>query len=303
MDQRQRLELARKFGQGVSFDAPMAPYTTLQVGGAAEALFEAHNREDLGRLMGHLKSQGIPYLVVGWGSNLLVKDEGVEGVVIMLRGMFETVEREGEDNPLVGAGAGSGIPDLLRFCRTQGLGGLEFLAGIPGTLGGAVAMNAGAFGHEIGERVQTVQVMTPGGRLMQWERERLRFSYRSLAIDRGNVILYVRLRTDPEDPETVGARIGRYLKHRKERQPLDYPSAGSVFKNPPGDHAGRLLEHAGLKGVRVGGAMISPKHANFIVNTGGATAADILELVRLAQTRVREKSGIQLEPEIHVVGR
>jgi UDP-N-acetylmuramate dehydrogenase len=138
---------------------------------------------------------------------------------------------------------------------------------------------------------------------MQWERERLRFSYRSLAIDRGNVILYVRLRTDPEDPETVGARIGRYLKHRKERQPLDYPSAGSVFKNPPGDHAGRLLEHAGLKGVRVGGAMISPKHANFIVNTGGATAADILELVRLAQTRVREKSGIQLEPEIHVVGR
>ncbi|MCF8120350.1 MAG: UDP-N-acetylmuramate dehydrogenase, partial [Deltaproteobacteria bacterium] len=190
----------------------------------------------------------------------------------------------------------------LRTCRDRGLGGLEFLSGIPGTLGGAVAMNAGAFGKEVGERVEAIRVITPAGGLLEREKEDLRFSYRSLQLDRGAIITLVRVKLESVGREAVFERMAGYLRQKKALQPLGYPSAGSVFKNPVGDYAGRLIEAAGLKGKRVAGAMISKRHANFIVNTGGATASDILALMNLIQQEVKRISGIQLEPEIRILG-
>lgn len=313
MDNYQKNELTRLVGKGVRFGNPMAPYTTFRVGGRAEAFYETNSLEELRRVIVYLNSEDIPYLVVGRGSNLLVKDEGIEGVVILLRGGLAELSAPGspitadtcdahESDLSILAGAGLPLADLLIYCRNSGFGGLEFLAGIPGTVGGAVVMNAGAFGKQIGDRVIEIHVVTPKGDVEMRNRSRLKFSYRLLQIEKGFVIVRASLRVDIEDGETVGGRIASYLKRRKERQPVEYPSAGSVFKNPPDDYAGRLIEQVGLKGKKIGGAMISEKHANYIVNTGGARAKDILALLSLAQEKVRKETGIQLEPEIQVAG-
>ena len=250
--------------------------------------------------------------MVGRGSNLLVKDEGLEGVVILLRGPLAGMV-QGKTDPSVSnlrahdmtvhAGAGLPIVDLLIHCRDSGYGGLEFLAGIPGTVGGAVAMNAGSFGKEIGDWVKEINVITAGGDIVARNRSQLQFSYRALHMEKKSVIIGACLKVDIEGMKTVTKRIAGYLKRRKESQPIEYPSAGSVFKNPPNDYAGRLIEHAGLKGKKIGGAMISEKHANYIVNTGDATAKDILGLLSLTQGKVKKETGVKLEPEIKVVGR
>ena len=302
MDKRQKEDLLSLVGEDIRFDCSMAQYTTLCVGGNAEALYEASDFDDLRQVVAYLGKEHIPYLAVGRGSNLLVKDEGIGGLVILLRGSLAAIERQRGDDLSFLAGAGLSIAGLMVFCRGSGLGGLEFLAGIPGTIGGAVAMNAGAFGREIGARVKAIHMITPRGDLVVMDRSQLRFSYRGLKIERGSVIIRVRFEVDIDAEEIVAERIEGYLKRRKQGQPLEYPSAGSVFKNPPNDYAGRLLEKAGLKGKQIGGAMISGKHANFIVNTGGGKAKDILALLYLAQEKVREETGVELEPEIQVVG-
>ncbi len=289
-------------GGNVRFDCPMAPYTTLGVGGRAEAIYEAHDPAALRRVIAYLYEEHIPYLVVGNGSNLLIKDEGLEGVVILLRGSLAGLEKEPGDAFTILAGGGLTIVELLNYCRRQGLGGVEFLAGIPGTVGGAVKMNAGAFGKEIEGRIHGIRVIDSKGNEVLKDRSKLKFSYRNLEMEKGSTIIGGRFRLDRETADTVAARIAECLKIRKQNQPLEYPSAGSVFKNPPGDYAARLIEKAGLKGKRVGGAMISEKHANFIVNTGGATAKDILALLHLAQERVGKETGIRLQPEIRVIG-
>ena len=312
MDKRQKEELSRLGVNGIQFDCSMAQYTTFHVGGPAESLYEAKDADHLRRVVVFLNKEGIPYLVVGRGSNLLVKDEGLEGVVILLRGPLADMAQEktdlsvpdsGEYNRTVDAGAGLPIADLLVHCRDSGYGGLEFLAGIPGTVGGAVAMNAGAFGKEISDRVKEISVITAGGQITVRKRSQLKFSYRALHMEKKSVIIGACLIVDPGDPNTVSKKIAGYLKRRKENQPIGYPSAGSVFKNPPNDYAGRIIEHAGLKGKKIGGAMISEKHANYIVNTGDATAKDILELLSLTQEKVKKENGIKLEPEIKIVGR
>ncbi|MBW2103641.1 MAG: UDP-N-acetylmuramate dehydrogenase [Deltaproteobacteria bacterium] len=302
MDHARKKALQDLFGDRIRFDHSLAAYTTLRVGGRAEAFFEAHTAGDLARLIGFLSSSGIPYFVLGAGSNLVVPDEGVRGVVILLRGLLAGVEKGPGEPPSILVGAGFPLPDLLTFCRREGLGGLEFLAGIPGTMGGAAIMNAGAFGKETGSAVVEMEVMDRRGQVFRRRREELRFRYRGLDLPTGWVVLRVRMVCEASDPATVGGRIAVYLKRRKLSQPLEHPSGGSVFKNPPGRHAGRLLEEAGLKGKRVGGAMISTKHANWIVNTGNATARDILELMRLARRTVEEKTGVLLEPEIRILG-
>jgi UDP-N-acetylmuramate dehydrogenase len=312
MDKRQKEELSRLGVNGIQFDCSMAQYTTFHVGGPAESLYEARDADDLRRVVVFLNKEEIPYLVVGRGSNLLVKDEGLEGVVILLRGPLADMAKEKTDlsvpnteeyNMTIHAGAGLPIADLLVHCRDAGYGGLEFLAGIPGTVGGAVAMNAGAFGREIGDRVKEIRVITAGGQIVVRNRSQLKFSYRALHMEKKSVIIGVCLIIDPEEANTVSKTIAGYLKKRKESQPMGYPSAGSVFKNPPNDYAGRIIEHAGLKGKKIGGAMISEKHANYIVNTGDATAKDILELLSLVQEKVKKENGIKLEPEIKIVGR
>jgi UDP-N-acetylmuramate dehydrogenase len=302
MDERQKTGLLGIGGDSVRFNCPMDQYTTFRIGGKVDALCITRELRGLQQVVSYLNKENVPYLVVGRGSNLLVKDEGFKGVVIIMRGELATIEQHERNDQIVLAGGGLGLGDLVRHCSHKGLGGLEFLAGIPGTVGGAVAMNAGAFGKDTGSVVQEIQVVTRQGELAIKNRSELAFSYRELSIPEGTVVVRASFQCTQETPEIVSSRVADSLTRRKATQPLEYPSAGSVFKNPPNDYAGRLIEKAGLKGKRVGGAMISPKHANYIVNTGGARAEDVLALMNLAREKVREDTGIELEPEIKVVG-
>jgi UDP-N-acetylmuramate dehydrogenase len=280
----------------------MDQYTTFRIGGKVDALYFTRQLRELQKTVSYLTKEHIAYLVVGRGSNLLVKDGGFQGVVIIMGGELAGIEENKKDKQILMAGAGLGLAQLLNHCTRRGLGGLEFLAGIPGSVGGAVTMNAGAFGKDMGSVVQQIHVVTRDGELATRNRSELNFSYRELSVPKGTVVIRAKFRLVDENPEVVAKRLKDCLAKRKTTQPLEYPSAGSVFKNPPNNYAGRLIEEAGLKGKRVGGAMISPKHANYIVNTGGASADDVLALMELARKRVREQTGIVLEPEIRVVG-
>lgn len=301
MDERQKLKLVRVGGHGLHFGSPMSQFTTFRVGGEAEALFVVQETERLQAMVAFLKSEGIPFLVVGKGSNILVKDQGIPGVTIILDGELARVEEM--DEGLITVGGGLALTALLSYCRQQELTGLEFLSGIPGTLGGALAMNAGAWGQEIGAFVKEIQVITGPGRWEIWGRPQLSFSYRSLVLPQGTVIAKAWLQLERSGAERVSSKISEYMDRRRQTQPLSEPSAGSVFKNPGNDFAGRLIEEAGLKGKQIGGAMISRMHGNVIVNTGGAKAKDILALMTLARDRVKAMTGIELETEIKIIGR
>ena len=301
MEWADKMSLTELGGGHIRFDCPMREHTTFRVGGPARALFEAQDEVHLCRMICHLRSKAIPYRIIGRGSNLLVPDEGYEGVLIHLGGELAGVDWEKDVPPRLCVGGGMGIGKLLERCRAKGYTGLEFLAGIPGTVGGAVCMNAGAFGREIESRVERVRVIGPQGDVQERARLGLQFSYRSLAMDAGTVITKVAFGLETGSPEQIARRLSAYGERRRAHQPMGYPSAGSVFKNPPGDFAGRLIDQAGLKGARIGGAQISEVHANFIINRGDARAADILSLINLVQERVREKWGVELEPEIRVI--
>jgi UDP-N-acetylmuramate dehydrogenase len=299
MDERQKRELIRILDKAAHFDCPMGPYTTFRAGGKAEALCAVKDVLQLKELLSFARREGFPYLIVGKGSNILVKDGGLKGIALLLRGELEGVE---EKEDAIHAGGGLGLSELIRFCQRRGLAGLEFLAGIPGTVGGAVAMNAGAWGKSTGDVVTGVEIITAHGEGVTKNRSEIQFGYRKAVLPRGSVVVRAMFKVTQDRPEAVGERVRDYLERRKATQPLDYPSAGSVFKNPPHDYAGRLLEMAGMKGKRIGGAMISDKHANVIVNVGGASAEDILALMEKARQKVREQTGVELEPEIKVVG-
>jgi UDP-N-acetylmuramate dehydrogenase len=299
MDERQKRELINLLDEDVHFNCPMGPYTTFRAGGNAEALCAVESLLHLKEVLSFAAGESLPWLVVGKGSNILVKDGGLRGVVVILRGDLEGVE---ENEGKIEAGGGLGLSELVRFSQKKGLAGLEFLAGIPGTVGGAVAMNAGAWGKSTGDVVTAVEVITAAEGRRMLNRSELQFGYRKSSLPVGSVVVKVQFDGSPDRPEAIGERIRDYLERRKASQPVDYPSAGSVFKNPPDDYAGRLIESVGLKGKRIGGAMISDKHANVIVNVAGAAAQDILALMEMARQKVREKTGIDLEPEIRVVG-
>jgi len=302
MNEKQRSDLVGLLSEGIRFNYPMDRYTTFRVGGKAEAVCFPSELTLLRQTVSYLHDEGIPCLIVGKGSNLLVRDGGIKGVVIMLKGSLAAVERCGAGDNILLAGGGLAIAELLSYCGVNGLTGLEFLAGIPGSVGGAVFMNAGAFGKEIGDMVQEVRLLTGTGDLKTVPGSQLCFSYRRSSLPEGSVIHGIIFNLNTDRQEKVSGRIAEYLKERRQRQPLDMPSAGSVFRNPPGDYAGRLIEKAGLKGKRIGGAMISQKHANFIVNTGGAKAEEIIALIDLARDKVKEETEIILETEIRIVG-
>ncbi|NNG08119.1 MAG: UDP-N-acetylmuramate dehydrogenase [Desulfobacteraceae bacterium] len=289
-------------GENIQFDRAMSEYTTFRIGGKADAICFVQGLGELQQVFSYLNKEKIPYLLVGKGSNLLVRDGGFKGAVIIMRGQLATIKQHEKNDRMVMAGGGLTLRDLVRFCSQRGLGGLEFLSGIPGTVGGAVTMNAGAFGRAMGDVVQQVDLVTPEGEFTSKNRSDLTFSYRESSIQEGSLVVRASLQCSQETSEIVSGRVAEYLTRRKLAQPLDYPSAGSVFRNPSNDHAGRLIEQAGLKGKKIGGAMISPKHANYIVNTGGAQAEDILRLMEMAKEKVREATGVELEPEIKVVG-
>jgi UDP-N-acetylmuramate dehydrogenase len=302
VNEKQRSDLVGLLSEGIGFNYPMDRYTTFRVGGKAEAVCFPSELTLLRQTVSYLHDEGIPCLIAGKGSNLLVRDGGIKGVVIILKGSLAAVERCGAGDNILLAGGGLAIAELLSYCGVNGLTGLEFLAGIPGSAGGAVFMNAGAFGKEIGDMVQEIRLMTGTGDLKTMPGSQLCFSYRRSSLPEGSVIHGIIFNLNTDRQEKVSGRIAEYLKERRQRQPLDMPSAGSVFRNPPGDYAGRLIEKAGLKGKRIGGAMISQKHANFIVNTGGAKAEEIIALIDLARDKVKEETEIILETEIRIVG-
>lgn len=302
MDERQKRELIEIMGETVQLDRAMSEHTTFRIGGKADAVCFVQELGELQKLFSYINKENIPYLVVGGGSNLLVRDGGFKGVVIIMREHLASIEQHGKNEQILVAGGGLSLSNLVRYCSQRGLGGLEFLAGIPGTVGGAVIMNAGAFGKDMGTVLQSVEMVSPQGELLSRDRPDLVFSYRTSSIQEGTLVISASLQCTRETPQIVSKRVAEYLARRKATQPLEYPSAGSVFRNPPGDYAGRLIEKTGLKGKKIGGAMISPKHANYIVNTGGARAEDVVALMEMAKEKVREKTGIELEPEIRVVG-
>lgn len=297
-------ELARLWDGTIQWDCPMARHSTFKVGGPAEALLKAESRAGLTRMIRWLNQEGIRWQVLGRGSNILVPDAGLSGVVFLLGGELAAMEiqEKGTTGALIEVGAGASLAKLVQYATAQGLSGLEFAAGIPGSVGGAVVMNAGAWGRDFGPLVRTLYTVDRDGTEKSWSRAELHFSYRQWEQRRDQVVLSCELELVPEPAEEIRTRCLEYLDQRRAKQPAHLPSAGSFFKNPHGDAAGRLIEAAGLKGVAVGGAMVSQEHANFIVNTGTATARDILALMEKIQATVRNRFGISLEPEVQLLG-
>lgn len=276
----------------------MARHTTLRVGGPADYFIVPADRADLERLLALLAETRLPYLVVGGGCNLLVRDGGFRGAVISLE-RFGSVRREGDR--IVRAGAGADNRKLADCAAENRLSGLEFLVGIPGRVGGALAMNAGAGGQAITDCLETL-VTWKSGEVVVAGKEELEFGYRFLTLAPGEIILEAAFALREETREEIDRRTGEYLAHRRGSQQVGYPNAGSYFRNPAGASAWRLIEQAGLRGVRVGGAQVSEIHANFLVNRGGATAADFLALAARIKDAVRQSAGVELEEEVKIAG-
>jgi len=283
----------------IVYGEPLDKYTSFGIGGPADIMVFPEGAADVRAALRLCREERVPYLVLGGGSNLLVRDGGFRGVVLHLEGVFTQLNVEGKR---VWAGAGVRLSRLVAFCSKLALSGVECLAGVPGTVGGAVRGNAGAFGGSIADHLVAVRLLTREGDEHVFSRDRMEFSYRRSSLPEGCVILEAAFDLEQGDTGEIRRRISANLVQRNRGQPVEWRSAGSVFKNPPGEYAGRLVEKAGLKGVRVGGACISPKHGNFIINLGGATATDILALIDLMQRQVREKMQVELELEVRVVG-
>ncbi|MBT8136658.1 MAG: UDP-N-acetylmuramate dehydrogenase [Gammaproteobacteria bacterium] len=279
-------------------DEPMAKHTSWRVGGPADLWYRPADLEDLQTFMATLPP-GIDVYWVGLGSNLLVRDGGLRGAVISTHGVIDSITRLGDS--IVYAESGVACAKLARRCARWGLGPAEFFAGIPGTIGGALAMNAGAFGGETWERVNAVDVINRFGELRRRHRDEYEVDYRSVTGPRDEWFIGAEFGFDQGVPTGRGA-IRDLLARRKASQPIGVPSCGSVFRNPPDDYAARLIESAGLKGHGIGGAVVSDKHANFIINSGDASAADLEALIRHVRETVREKHGIELIQEVRILG-
>lgn len=295
--------IAARWNGKLAWRAPLARHTTWRVGGPADLLLVAEDVEQLEGAVSLARTAGVPWRVLGRGSNVLVADEGFRGVVILNRSRGVRWQIA-SDSAIVVAASGESLSRLARETAARGWGGLEWAAGIPGTVGGAVVGNAGAFGHEIGERVAWVTVLDPAGRRQRLSAAEVGFGYRQSRLRRASgqeVVLEVALRLERADPGVLVERIAEQTRWRHAHQPRG-ASAGSVFRNPPGEAAGRLLEAAGLKGRVRGAAQISPSHANFVLNLGGASARDIWQLIQEARHAVRERTGVELELEIELLG-
>jgi len=280
-------------------NVPLEKYTTLRVGGPADYFAEPASQEDLLALLTAARDAGLPVLLMGNGSNLLVRDGGFRGIVIRLGKAFSEIR---EKDGLLLAQAGALLSGLSRAALEAGLTGLEFAQGIPGTVGGGVYMNAGAYGGEMKQAVAWVRVLA-NGEIRTVSGDEMAFGYRhSRAMEEGWLVLEAAFRLNPGDPAAIEGAMRDFAARRKEKQPLEYPSAGSFFKRPAGHFAGALVEQAGLKGFSVGGAQVSEKHAGFLVNRGGASAKDFLLLMETVQKRVQAQSGVWLEPEVRIVG-
>jgi UDP-N-acetylmuramate dehydrogenase len=283
----------------VLFDAPMRKFTSMKVGGPADSLLFPKDVDELRKVIRHAGRKKIPFLILGKGTNLVVRDGGVRGWVISLTQGMKKIHLDGD---IVEAEAGLPLQRLVQFSIQKGLTGLEPFFGIPGTVGGGLTMNAGAWGAELKDFLLSMTVMKEGGKIVEKSRSRLRFSYRGLAIPPSWIILKGKFQLKKGKKGEILERVKSYSEMRRRRQPLDYPSAGSIFKNPEEGPAGKWIEEAGLKEFRIGQAMVSERHANFIINLGKAKAEEVIRLMEWVEKRVSEEKGIFLEREVKVVG-
>jgi UDP-N-acetylmuramate dehydrogenase len=293
--------LRAAFGDRLQENVPLAPYTSARIGGPADALITVKSADDLAEAVSHLWELDVPYVILGGGSNVLVSDRGVRAVVVLNRA--KAVDFKKGDQPKVRAEAGVVIANLARRAASHGLAGLEWAAAVPGTVGGAVYGNAGAFGGDMSENLIRAELLTESGR-ESWPVEKMGYGYRTSVLKRQElkvVVLWAELRLEHSTKEAVSVKISEFSERRKATQPPG-ASMGSMFKNPPNDFAGRLIEAAGLKGTRIGTAEISPVHANFFINHGQTKAEDVRALVSLAQKTVADKFGVNLELEIELIG-
>ncbi|MDO4732364.1 MAG: UDP-N-acetylmuramate dehydrogenase [Bacillota bacterium] len=286
--------------QPVLVQESMSAHTTWKIGGPADLFLQPSAEEELQQVLAYLYRQEIPWLVIGNGSNLLVGDRGIRGAVIKMGDSFSGSLWRGQE---VEARSGMLLSALALEAAERSLGDISFARGIPGSVGGAVRMNAGAYGGNIGDFVTAVYGLSYSGEPLELRGNEISFAYRNSSLfDLDAIVTRVRLRLKAEDREELMAKMKDYARRRSKAQPLEYPSCGSVFRNPASDHAGRLVEITGLRGLRNGNAAVSQKHGNFIINLGGATAAEVRELIELVQEKVYQYAGILLEPEVRFVG-
>ncbi len=292
-------DLRSRFGARLAVSRPLADLTSFRIGGPADLFVTVQTEDELMAAMAAAHRISMPAFCLGAGTNLLVSDRGMRGLVVKLGDGFTTISIDGFK---VIAGGAAQFGMLVEIVVEHGLAGLEFGEGIPGTVGGGLVMNAGAFGGEMAKVVTLVHGVTVEGDARALSKDEVNFAYRRTDLPPRFVITRVDFELEPGDRETLCARVAELKAKRAARQPRDVPNAGSIFKNPPGNFAGRLLENAGLKGARLGGAAFSDQHANFIVNLGGARADEVRALMELARNKVKEAAGVWLEPEVKLVG-
>ena len=291
---------SRMAPEHILLNEPMKDHTTFRIGGPADCLILPASMEDVAFVFQCLKRHDIPFVILGNGSNVLVLDKGIRGVVIKFNSPISAIRKK--KNTLT-AGAGALLRDVSEFAAENSLSGMEFACGIPGSIGGAVFMNAGAYDGEMKNIVSAVRAISPKGEIVQFTANELDFGYRhSIFQENGCAICEVDLTLAPGNAEEIKEKIAGFTERRESKQPLEMPSAGSTFKRPEGHYAGTLIEQTGLKGFTVGGAQVSDKHAGFVVNAGDATAKDVLELIRQVQDRVFEKHHVKLFPEVRILG-
>ena len=292
-------ELRARFGERVRASMPLADLTSFRIGGPADLFVNVEDETELMHAKAAAYRAGVPCFCLGAGTNLLVSDRGMRGLVVRLGDGFGKIKI---DDTKVVAGAAAAFGALVQAVVDRGLEGLEFGEGIPGTVGGGLVMNAGAFGGEIAKVVTLVHGVTEAGEALALTKDDVKFAYRRTELPSHFIITRVDFELARGDRERLTARVAELHAKRASRQPRGVPNAGSIFKNPPGNFAGKLLEGAGLKGTRLGGAAFSDQHANFIVNLGGAQAAEVRALIDMARNKVKEQSGVLLEPEVRLVG-
>lgn len=285
--------------ENVELNAPMKKYTSFKVGGAVDLLVKPETYEEVSKVIGLCEERKIPYYIIGNGSNLLVKDGGVRGVAIKLS-KLNGVTINGEE---IIVQSGAAIGEVSLKSRDASLTGFEFACGIPGTIGGAIAMNAGAYNGEIADIIDTVTVMDHKGKIIKLTKDQLELGYRtSVVLTKNYIVLEATFKLKKGEYEKVAGRISDLMRRRREKQPLEYPSAGSTFKRPEGFFAAKLIEDSGLKGASIGGAQVSEKHSGFIINKGNATAKDILDLIHFVQKTVKSKYDVNLDTEVRIIG-
>ena len=284
-------------------DEPMSNYTSLRVGGKADALVVINSEEQLSKIVNRLKNENIDFFPAGNLTNIIIRDGGYRGVILLMTGLKKVVcQRFLDGRQVIFAEAGASLDSVISLALAEELTGMEFCAGIPGSVGGAVRMNAGAYGKEMKDVLEKIYLLDVDGTKKDLHRQDISFGYRKINLPLQTIILAAKFRVEKGETKSIKNRMKEIMQWRREKHPLEYPSAGSVFKNIPGQPAGKIIEELGIKGKSCGDAQISPKHANFIVNKGKAKAADVLKLIAFVQEKVKKEKNINLETEVVIIG-